>query len=149
MEHGREKNEKTNKQQHRWVWPASKPSAPLIPHVRKSGFQNPGIFCLWNPESGIRNPGTFCLWNSESWASETGMQLKESGIPLTIVIQNLSSTGKDWNPVLGNRNPLLRIQNPQRPCWLLKGKSGVRWGLGGVGGGGMVEAGLFFEALPL
>ena len=63
------------------------------------------------------------------------MQLKESGIPLTIVIQNLSSTGKDWNPVLGNRNPLLRIQNPQRPCWLLKGKSGVRWGLGGGGGG--------------
>ena len=52
MEHGREKNEKTNKQQHRWVWPANKLSAPLIPHVRKSGFQNPGIFCLWNPESG-------------------------------------------------------------------------------------------------
>ena len=49
---GKKKNEKTNKQQHRWVWPTSKLSAPLVHHVRESGFQNPGIFCLWNPESG-------------------------------------------------------------------------------------------------
>ena len=29
------------------------------PHVRESGFRNPGIFCLWNPES---------------WALESGIQ---------------------------------------------------------------------------
>ena len=31
----------------------------LSPHVRESGFRNPGIFCLWNPES---------------WALESGIQ---------------------------------------------------------------------------
>jgi len=99
---------------------------PLVPHVSKSWFQNPGTFCLWNPESG-----NFYLWNSESSALESEIQLKESGIPLTIVIQNPSSTGKDWNPVSG-------IQNPQRPCWIFKSKSRVRdggkergWGAGG------------------
>ena len=42
------------------------------------------------------------MLNLESWAVESGMQLKESGIPLTIAIQNQSSTDKDWNPVSGN-----------------------------------------------
>lgn len=50
-------------------------------HVRESGFQNPG------------NP-----WNQESWFVESRIQLKESGIPLTIGFQNLSSSDKDWNP---------------------------------------------------
>ena len=40
----------------------------LSPHVRESGFRNPGIFCLWNPES---------------WALESGIQHSESGIQLT------------------------------------------------------------------
>ena len=31
----------------------------LSPHVRESGFRNPGILCLWNPES---------------WALESGIQ---------------------------------------------------------------------------
>ena len=31
----------------------------ISPHVRESGFRNPGIFCLWN---------------SESWALESGIQ---------------------------------------------------------------------------
>ena len=31
----------------------------VSPHVRESGFRNPGIFCLWNPES---------------WALESGIQ---------------------------------------------------------------------------
>ena len=39
----------------------------LSPHIRESGFWNPGKFCSWNPES---------------WALESGTQLKESGIPL-------------------------------------------------------------------
>ena len=42
---------------------------PQSPHVKESGFRNPGNFCIWNPESwkfllvesgilglGIRNP---------------------------------------------------------------------------------------------
>ena len=54
------------------------------PHVREFGFQNPGKFCLWNPES---------------WTLESGIQLKESGIPINTGIQNPSSRDKDWNPV--------------------------------------------------
>ena len=42
------------------------------------------------------NPGNFCLWNLESWALESGIHLKESGIPRTIGIQNPSSTDKHW-----------------------------------------------------
>ena len=62
------------------------------PHVRDSGFRNPGNVCLWNPES---------------WVLESGIQLKVSGIPLTIGIQNPSSTDKYWNPVSGIQNPRL------------------------------------------
>ena len=50
--------------------------------------------------------------NLESWVLESGIQLKESGIPLTIGIQNPSSTDKYWNPVPGIRNPWRGIQNP-------------------------------------
>ena len=32
------------------------------------------------------------MWNPESWALKSGIQLKESRIPLTIGIQNPSST---------------------------------------------------------
>ena len=39
------------------------------------------------------------MWNPESWALESGVQLKESGIPLAIGIENPSSTDKDWNRV--------------------------------------------------
>ena len=36
----------------------------VSPHVRESGFRNPGIFCLWNPESwalesSTRNPQSY------------------------------------------------------------------------------------------
>ena len=57
------------------------------PHVRGSGFQNQRNFVC-----GIRNQGKFWLWNPESWALESGIQLKESGILLTTVIQNPRST---------------------------------------------------------
>ena len=57
------------------------------PLVRASGFQNQRNFVC-----GIRNQGKFWLWNPESWALESGIQLKESGILLTIVIQNPRST---------------------------------------------------------
>ena len=39
-------------------------------------------------------------------------RLKESGIPLTIGVQNPSSTDKDWNPVPGIRNPRRGVENP-------------------------------------
>ena len=57
-------------------------------------------------ESGIT------IWNQESWALESGIQLKESGIRLTIGIRNPSSTDKDWNHVLRIRNPQQRVQHP-------------------------------------
>ena len=50
------------------------------------------------------------MWNPESWALENEIQLKESGIPQTIRIQNsMSSTVKDWN----HENPWSGIQNPR------------------------------------
>ena len=39
--------------------------------------------------------GNFCLWKMKSLALESGIQLKEYGIPLTIGIQNPSSTDKE------------------------------------------------------
>ena len=62
------------------------------------GIRNPA---LWNPEYSCRNP--------KSWALESGIQPKESGIPLTIEIQNPSSTDKNWNPVSGIRNPQCEV----------------------------------------
>ena len=54
--------------------------------------------CNENPDSrilkifacGIRNPGVL----------ESGILLKESGIPLTNMIRNPCYTNKDWNPEL-------------------------------------------------
>ena len=54
------------------------------------------------------NRGNFCLWNLEAWALELGIQLMESGIPLTIGV---------CNPVLGIRNPRCGIHNP-RLSWI-------------------------------
>ena len=45
----------------------------------------------------------------------SGIQLKESGGPLKIEIQNPNSTDKDWNTIPGIRNPLCGIQNPSLP----------------------------------
>ena len=42
-----------------------------------------------------KNVDKFSLWNPESWALESGIQLKESGIPLMIGIQNPSSIDKE------------------------------------------------------
>ena len=48
---------------------------------------------------------------------ESGTQLKESGMRLTIGIRNPSSTGKVRNLVPGIRNPGRGIQNP-RLSWI-------------------------------
>ena len=69
------------------------------------------------PCKGRRIPesGKFCLWNLESWPLQSGIQLKESGIPLTPWIQNSVFTYKDWNPVPVIRNKRRGIQNPRLP----------------------------------
>ena len=51
-----------------------------------------GIFSLF-VKCGIREIQELC--NPESLATESGTQLKESGVPLTIWIQNTSSTNKE------------------------------------------------------
>ena len=44
----------------------------------------------------FRNPANFCrLWNPESWSLKSGIQLKESGISLSIGIQDPSSSDKE------------------------------------------------------
>ena len=69
------------------------------PYVRESEFRIPGSFCVCNPER-IRSPTndwvplTKKIRNPESWALESGTQLKESEISLTIGIRNPSSTEK-------------------------------------------------------
>ena len=45
----------------------------------------------------IRNPGKFCSWSPEPWALESRIQLKESGIPIRIGIQNPSFIDKGHN----------------------------------------------------
>ena len=81
---------------------ASQVWVPLWPvlftslHVREPRFQNQGNFCLWNPEY---------------WALESGTHLKDSGIPLTIGIQNPSSSDKEWNSVPWIWNLRHRIKN--------------------------------------
>ena len=61
---------------------------------------------------GIRDIGNILLVDPESWALKSGIQIKNSGILLTIGIQNPNSTDKDWNPVPGIRNTRRGIQNP-------------------------------------
>ena len=90
---------------------------PVSHHVKDSGFRNLGKFCLWNPEYSSRNPES--IWRLESRILltntgieylESGIQLKESWIPLKIGIQN--PTDKHWNRVPGIWNTTLGIQNP-------------------------------------
>jgi len=52
---------------------------------------------------------------------ESGVLLKESGIPLTIEIRKPSSTDRKGNTIPGIRNPLGGIQNPN-------GLDSLTWG---------------------
>ena len=56
--------------------------------------------------SEIRN---FCLWNPQSWVLQSGLQLKESGIPLTTRNPNASSNTE----ILGAERIQLLSQIPQ------------------------------------
>ena len=62
----------------------------ILLHVRESGFQNLANFCLCNLKSS-----EVLLWNEESWHLESGLQLKESGIPLEIRIRKTTFTDKE------------------------------------------------------
>ena len=67
-------------------------------HVRECGFRN-----QWN-HCGIRNQENPTSGIGKSWALEyPEYRLKESGIPRTIRVRNLSSTdieskSSEWNP---------------------------------------------------
>ena len=70
-------------------------------------------------EYEFRNEGNICVCNPESRALESRIQLKESGIPLTIGIRYLSSTDKESeiqyleSGIHGvESSPESRIQNP-------------------------------------
>ena len=61
------------------------------------------------PESGkFGTRKKVCRWKPKFWALGPGMQLKESGIPLT---NPESKFHTNWNPVSGIRNPGSGIQN--------------------------------------
>ena len=62
----------------------------IVPCKRKSGFRNPINFCSWNLGSGI-----FLLVKYGILSLESGVDPKESGIPLTIGIRNPSSTDEE------------------------------------------------------
>ena len=108
---------------HRWHSRQSSNLGRLVIH----GWSEQGIkhlcyllFCksLFAPCKGIRKLGKVRLWNPESPVLESGIQLKESRIPLMIETQNPSSCDKDWNPVPGIWNPQCEIQNPRLPSIL-------------------------------
>ena len=66
---------------------------------------------MWNPESG-----KICLWNPESWVLESGIQLKESGIPQIFCIRNPISIDKrlessNWKLESTVWNPESRIKD--------------------------------------
>ena len=63
-------------------------------------------------ESGFRIPRNLCFWNPESLALESGIQLKESVIPLTTGFVNRSPTVKEPESIPGIRSPRRGIQNP-------------------------------------
>ena len=68
-----------------------------------SGFLSPGVRYVLKDARGIL----------ESWALESGIQLKEPGMPRTIGIPNISSPDKESEI----QDPRRRIQNPW-PSWI-------------------------------
>ena len=71
------------------------------------------------PWQGIRE--IFACWTSECWALASGIQLKESWIPLTIEVQNPSSSEKESGIQFLKSNPRRGIQNPSPPYISLYG----------------------------
>ena len=67
-------------------------------------------------KSGIRRHFD-CGIRNQSWTLKSRIQLKESGIPLTIGIQNPSSIDRDCNSVPEIRNPRRAIQKQFKTVW--------------------------------
>ena len=89
-----------------------------IPHIEifmdflkiiRAGFllHNASASSIWLHvrESGYRNPENVCLWNVESWTLDSRIQIKESGILLTIRIRNpwhgMQNPRLSWIPLNG------------------------------------------------
>ena len=64
--------------------------------------------------AGISEIRNFCLWNPQSWALQSGMQLKESGIPITTRNPNASSNTE----ILGAERIQLLSQIPSHEAIL-------------------------------
>ena len=72
-------------------------------------------------ESGIQEK--YSYWNPECWALESEIQVKESGVPVTIGIQNprlesstLNRESTAWNP--GSRTVLHGLTEWRYLCWI-------------------------------
>ena len=76
----------------------------------RNPWANPGHFAC-----SIWNLINFRLWSLESWSLESGIQLKESGIPLTIGMRNPSSTEKE--PGSSTWNLESTAWNPECAIW--------------------------------
>ena len=64
--------------------------------------------------AGISEIRNFCLWNPQSWALQSGMQLKEFGIPITTRNPNASSNTE----ILGAERIQLLSQIPSHEAIL-------------------------------
>ena len=64
--------------------------------------------------AGISEIRNFCLWNPQSWALQSGMQLKEFGIPITTRNPNASSSTE----ILGAERIQLLSQIPSHEAIL-------------------------------
>ena len=129
-------NETTSKTDNHLIKPQDKWHFCRQTHKKDNNSQN-GLYGLtliikpkhsettrsnFNHSSDVTYVSRIGLMESGILGFGIGIQLKESGIPLTIGIQNPSSTDKYWNPVPGIRNPWRWIQNP-RLSWIP-----VTWG---------------------
>ena len=99
------------------------------PHVRESGkflncVCNTAVFSVVTQLRTLRDDTkngcvsdtirNFCLWNPQSWALQSGMQLKESAIPLTTRNPNASSNTE----ILGAERIQLLSQIPSHEAIL-------------------------------
>ena len=88
-----------------------------FPQVRESRFRNPQNVCFWNLEFG-----NFIWWNLESWILKSIIQLKVTGMALTIGMRNPSSFDKEsgiqnprlsWIPLHGANNYVVFFKESQ------------------------------------
>ena len=95
--------------------PLSEGLDPPLPDSLTWGV-NGATRSLVNSVFGLRVLWVKDLWNLESWALESGIQLKESGIPLTIGI---------WNPYSLIRSPESSTWSPESTTWNPKSKAAL------------------------